>query len=94
MYGPTETTVWSSVQKVDPDTPVYLGTPIGNTRFYVVDESMNRVERGEIGELLIAGDGIARGYLNRPELDRERFIANPFEDGERVYRTGDLVRHV
>jgi non-ribosomal peptide synthetase component F len=58
---------------------------------------MNRVKPGEVGELLISGDGLARGYLNRPDLDRERFIANPFEDGEpiyeRIYRTGDLVRH-
>jgi non-ribosomal peptide synthetase component F len=94
MYGPTETTVWSSVQKVERGKPVYLGTPIGKTRFYVVDEAMNRVEPGEIGELLIAGDGLARGYLNRPDLDREKFIASPFRHGERVYRTGDLVRYV
>ncbi|NVZ11381.1 amino acid adenylation domain-containing protein [Allochromatium humboldtianum] len=94
LYGPTETTVWSSVQRVEPGQPVHLGTPIGNTRFYVVDEAMNPVRPGEIGELLIAGDGVALGYLNRPDLERERFVTSPFESGERLYRTGDLVRYV
>ena len=94
LYGPTETTVWSSVQRVEPGQPVHLGTPIGNTRFYVVDEAMNPVRPGEIGELLIAGDGVALGYLNRPDLERERFVTSPFEPGERLYRTGDLVRYV
>ena len=35
---------------------------------------------------------MARGYLNRPELTAEKFIANPFKEGERMYRTGDLGR--
>lgn len=94
MYGPTETTIWSSIHKVEPGSRVHLGTPIGNTRFYVVDEAMNQVKPGDLGELLISGDGLARGYLNRPDLDQQRFIANPFAQGERIYRTGDLVRYV
>ncbi len=94
MYGPTETTVWSSIQKVEPGRPVCLGDPIGNTQFYVFDESMRPVQLGEIGELFIGGDGLAKGYLNRPELTRERFVPNPLRPEELIYRTGDLVRYV
>jgi amino acid adenylation domain-containing protein len=94
MYGPTETTVWSSIQKVRRGEPVRLGDPIGNTEFYVFDESMRAVGPGEIGELYIGGDGLAKGYLNRPELTRERFVPHPNRPAEMIYRTGDLVRYV
>lgn len=94
MYGPTETTVWSSVQKVGRGEPIRLGAPIGNTEFYVLDESMRLVSPGRIGELYIGGDGLAKGYLNRPELTRERFVPHPNRPAELIYRTGDLVRYV
>lgn len=94
MYGPTETTIWSSIQKVEPQQAVRLGDPIGNTYFYVLDEALQAVPKGEIGELYIGGDGLAKGYWKRPELTQERFVPNPFRKGERMYRTGDLVRYV
>jgi non-ribosomal peptide synthetase component F len=94
MYGPTETTIWSSVQKVETGQPISLGDPIGNTQFYVLDETMRPVRSGEIGELFIGGDGLANGYLNRPELTKERFVPNPLRPDELIYRTGDLVRYV
>lgn len=94
MYGPTETTVWSSVHRVKKGEKVLIGEPISNTDFYVLDEHLRKVERGEIGELYIGGDGVADGYLNRPELTREKFVQNPFKPNSMMYRTGDLVRYV
>ncbi|MBW8848037.1 MAG: amino acid adenylation domain-containing protein [Burkholderiales bacterium] len=92
MFGPTETTVWSLVERVQPGKPVSIGTPIANTRVYVVDPQGRLSPSGVPGELCIAGDGLARGYLNRPELSAEKFCADPFVPGASMYRTGDLVR--
>ena len=94
MYGPTETTIWSSTERVQPGSgPVLIGRPIANTQLYIVDEQLEPVPLGSIGELLIAGDGLSRGYRNRPDLTAERFIQTPFlETGTRAYRTGDQAR--
>jgi len=97
MYGPTETTIWSAVVQVHPDKrSVTIGRPIGNTQFYVLDNSLQPLPVGVPGELLIGGVGLARGYLNRPELTVEKFIPDPFiaDPEARLYRTGDLVRYL
>jgi enterobactin synthetase component F len=93
LYGPTETTIWSTIMRLDGDdldTPP-IGRPINNTKVYVLDQSMQAVPLGAIGELFIGGSGVAKGYLHRPELTAERFVENPFGDG-RLYKTGDLAR--
>ena len=96
MYGPTETTIWSTCSRPSAeDTIVTVGTPIANTRCYILDAQRNPVPAGVAGELFIGGDGVARGYLNRAELNAEKFIADPFAgNGARMYSTGDLARYL
>ena len=93
MYGPTETTIYSTGKQIlATDEVITIGRPIQNTQVYILDEHLNPVPEGIIGEIYIAGDGVARGYLNRPELTNEKFVRNPFNvPGNRtMYRTGDL----
>ncbi|WP_405783773.1 amino acid adenylation domain-containing protein [Streptomyces sp. NBC_00859] len=93
MYGPTETTIWSTLAVVPGGTGTPpIGRPIANTQVYVLDQALNPVPTGTLGDLYVAGDGVARGYLHRPALTAERFVANPFAPGRRMYRTGDLAR--
>ncbi|MHC5065368.1 MAG: amino acid adenylation domain-containing protein, partial [Planctomycetota bacterium] len=95
VYGPTETTVWSTSHRLVPDAtgPIPIGRPIANTALYILDEQLQPVPQGTIGELFIGGDGVVRGYFNRTELTAERFLNDPFRPGQRMYRTGDLVRY-
>ncbi len=94
-YGPTETTVVAAVSApIDPDyTTLTIGRPIRGVSAVVLDERLQPVAPGAVGELYIAGEHLARGYHGVRPLTSKRFIANPFGDpGARMYRTGDLVR--
>jgi natural product biosynthesis luciferase-like monooxygenase protein len=94
MYGPTETTIWSSTFDVNnAESKISIGKPIANTQFYILDNNLQLIPVGVIGELYIGGNGVARGYLNRPELTMERFVTYP-DTQARLYRTGDLARYL
>jgi amino acid adenylation domain-containing protein len=101
-YGPTETTVTATI--FDPTAEGYepseaevpIGRPLPNSQIYILDEALNPLPAGEMGEMYIAGPGLARGYLNLAERTASKFIANPFSDqpGARLYRTGDMARYL
>jgi amino acid adenylation domain-containing protein len=97
VYGPTETTTFA-VRHYLPDSDgvrpeVPIGSPLDNTRVFVLDGGLGLVPPGVVGELYVAGAGVARGYLGRAGLTAGRFVACPFgSGGERMYQTGDLVR--
>ncbi|MEL6940562.1 MAG: amino acid adenylation domain-containing protein, partial [Cyanobacteria bacterium J06598_1] len=78
-YGPTETTVNASMVPCGNSHPVEPTLlPSTNKQLYILDNNLQLLPIGVVGELHIGGTGIARGYLNRPELTAERFIQNPF----------------
>lgn len=93
-YGPTENTVVTTYFDcaTNDGGRIPIGKPIHNTKTYVLSEALAFQPIGAIGELCISGDGLARGYLNEPELTAEKFVSNPFIEGERLYKTGDLAR--
>lgn len=92
-YGPTEATIGVCSTELYNRNSTNTATHIrySNIKLYILDESLNHVPIGTIGELYIGGDCLARGYLALPALTAERFTANPFAVG-RMYKTGDLAR--
>lgn len=94
-YGPTEAVVCStymSVRGPQGNSIVPIGRPNQNVYAYVLDQALELVPAGVVGELYLGGAQLARGYRARPVLTAERFVADPFGSGGRLYRTGDLVR--
>ncbi|MEV0680777.1 Pls/PosA family non-ribosomal peptide synthetase [Actinosynnema sp. NPDC050436] len=97
VYGPTEATVTATWAVVRPDRPVTIGVPLPTYSVVVLDPDGPRaLERGEAGELGIAGIGLATGYLGRPDLTARAFVPDflglPNNPSGRIYRTGDLAR--
>ena len=102
-YGPTEVTVLATYQELSADSPLppSFGLPMANYTAYLLDDYLNPVPVGVVGELYLGGASVARGYLNRPELTapilKARFIDDPFAtagpdvaDKPRLYKSGDL----
>ncbi len=99
-YGPTEATVacltYDPAQTDDPlaSGGLPLGSALDHRRVYLLDQRLQPVPQGVVGELFIAGEGLARAYQNRAALTAERFLPDLFaaNPGERMYRSGDLAR--
>lgn len=105
-YGPTETTVGSLTyhlgdtgeeqELAEQSATVPIGSPLANTVAYILDEWLEPVPAGVVGELYVGGEGVAAGYLHQEEQTKERFIADPFSEhpAARMYKTGDLARYL
>lgn len=89
IYGPAETTVWSALTPAD-ENDITVGKPVANTRIYILDNDIKPVPAGIMGEIYISGDGVGKGYINAPGLTAEKFLPDPFSDGDVMYRTGDM----
>ncbi|KAJ1968956.1 hypothetical protein IWQ62_000928, partial [Dispira parvispora] len=91
-YGPTETVVTSHFEHVTlthDDSLVTIGRTIPNAQCYILDDKLDMVPIGVIGEICIGGIGVCQGYLDDEESSRDAFVPNPFGSG-RLYRAGDL----
>jgi amino acid adenylation domain-containing protein len=100
LGGATEASIWSifyPITEVGADwKSIPYGKPLANQKFHVLNDQLQPVPVGAVGELFIGGDGVARGYLNRPDLNETKFIPDPFstQPGATLYRTGDLGRYM
>jgi amino acid adenylation domain-containing protein len=100
LYGPTEAavdvTIWECSRE-DHRPIVPIGRPVANTAIYILNKKMHPNPIGVAGELYIGGVQVAQGYINRAELNKERFIPDPFISNptnkqRTLFRTGDLAR--
>ncbi|MCG8669775.1 MAG: amino acid adenylation domain-containing protein [Pseudomonadales bacterium] len=96
-YGPTECTDVVSYHGLDiieaGQSFIPIGQPIAGVQLLVLNENLQQVIPGLVGELCIGGGSVGLGYINKPELTDSVFLDNPFGEGK-LYRTGDLVRYL
>lgn len=97
-YGPTEATVGCMIYKYSPEhdtaNSVPVGVPIHNTQIYLLDQFLEPVPKGVMGEMYIGGDGLATGYWQQQAMTAQKFIENPFIPGARMYKTGDYGKRL
>jgi amino acid adenylation domain-containing protein len=97
LYGPTEATIASSYHTFvqpppDETAPIPIGRACDREELMVLDEHLEPVAAGAIGDLYIGGAGLSPGYWRDDEKTRAAFVPDPRDSTRRLYRTGDLAR--
>ncbi|MBT2400080.1 amino acid adenylation domain-containing protein [Streptomyces sp. ISL-100] len=94
-YGATEVsddTMHEILDAVPERDFVTVGRSLRNVNTYILDENLDLVPLGSVGEIAFSGVCVGRGYINDEERTREAFVADPFRADTRMYRTGDYGR--
>ncbi|AFZ56828.1 non-ribosomal peptide synthetase [Anabaena cylindrica FACHB-243] len=100
LYGPTEASIDVTAHiitgNVKEQTSIPIGKAIDNVNIILLNEQMQPVQPGELGELWIGGVQLAQGYMKNPEKTAQSFRPNPFADinSKYLYRTGDLAKQL
>jgi amino acid adenylation domain-containing protein len=99
LYGPTEATVASSYYTAGrcPETPqdiIPIGTACDGEALLVLNDALQLVRPGEVGDLYIRGVGLSPGYWRDVERTHAAFLPNPHsaDPTGRIYKTGDLAK--
>jgi len=66
-----------------------IGKPIVNVEARIVDDDMNDVPRGEVGEIVYRGPLVMSGYWNKPEETAKAFRGGWFHSGDLVREDED-----
>ncbi len=82
---------------VDHDTAlerplVPVGFPRPDMHVALIDETGAAVAQGEIGEIIVAGQGLSPGYWRDEALTRAQFVESARHPGMTEYHTGDFGR--
>jgi amino acid adenylation domain-containing protein len=102
LYGPTEATIASSYYDVpacpqNPQDEIPIGRACGGEELLVLDDNLDPVPPGHMGNLYIGGAGLSPGYWRDPEKTAAAFLPGPCGSAPagvsnaRLYRTGDLA---
>ncbi len=99
-YGPAEmhavTSYTLDFSTADNGAVPPIGTPISNTRIYILDEHHRLVPIGVYGELYIAGCSDFLGYINKPDITRRKLLTYPQfslgNNNKTLYATSDICR--
>ncbi|PQZ96920.1 MULTISPECIES: amino acid adenylation domain-containing protein [unclassified Paenibacillus] len=94
VYGPTEATVWATVSNVTHENEITIGKPLRNYEIFILDDNLQKVEPGEVGEICIAGVALSLGYYNKEQLTSERFVVVNDLQNKKIYRTGDYGKYI
>src|SRR3954464_7498198 len=85
-YGLSETSPVASFNHADRERKVgSIGPPIEGVEMKVVDDDGDKVDQGEVGEIVIKGHNVMKGYWRKEDATKESI-----KDG--WFHTGDMAK--
>jgi len=96
-YGITETmyvAFFDTSMLLPEEDCVPVGSEFTRATIRILNENLECVADGSVGEICVSTQCLSRGYLNDPVMTAERYIADQWATipGSRLYRTGDMGR--
>ncbi len=89
MYGSTELATIFSIPVRGDETIMPIGYLTQGADALLVDEDLQPVKEGEVGELLLHDHRMSHRYLHLPEQTAKKWITR---EGKLYFRTGDRMR--
>ena len=91
--GPTETTIVNTMHRyIGSNHPISIGKPTPNNSVYILNQNLEPLQIGEVGEMWAGGDCVTAGYLSNSKLTDDRYKDDPFLLGGKMFKTRDLGR--
>jgi fatty-acyl-CoA synthase len=86
VFGQTETSPITCVLRGEDSSRKLgsVGRPIPTIQYRIVDDAMNDVATGEVGEIVYRGPTVTQGYWNKPKETAEAFAGGWFHSGDLV----------
>ncbi len=81
-YGAAEVILATVDKYAASDTAGAIGRPIGGIQIRLVDESMNDVTSGDVGEIVVRSPTRMKHYYNNEEATRQAFAGGWFHTGD------------
>jgi amino acid adenylation domain-containing protein len=69
---------------------VPAGYALEDMTVLVVDDDLNRLKPGEVGEIAVESRYLSIGYWNNDALTAQRFLDSPAQQGAKIYLTRDI----
>jgi len=98
-YGTTEANgiTYYNTEQSNPEQieTMPIGFPIPGVTLYVLDENLNKVTGGNIGQLYVTTDSTGKNYVGKASNIVDKFLPDPFSDANgTMFATGDIVHYL
>jgi len=84
-YGLSEASPVVCVNTLKKQKAGSVGSAEYDYKIKIVDEEMNELPAGQIGDIIVKGDHVMQGYFNRPEATREAIVNGWLLTGDMGY---------